>query len=95
MQDPKDIKYLAQVIKLCRKEGVDIIKLGDVEIVLGKVPEAKKSYKTSVKTTTEAFTDPGQIVVQPLDIPTDELTDEQKLFGSSDPSVWPETNTQQ
>ena len=86
-----DIKDLEAVIKLCRKQNVDIIKIDNVEIVLGKAPTAtpkrRRSIIDSAQEPANSF-DPGKIDITPLNIPTDELTDEQILFGSSDPTVW-------
>lgn len=88
----KDLKELKQLIKLCRSNQVEIIKLGDIELVLGKEPLYNKA-KSMAKATSSAY-DLGNIdenvniPISDLVIPTDELTDEQKMFGSSDPAVW-------
>lgn len=37
----KDIKELEKLLKLCRKQGVTEIKLGDVEFKLGELPIIK------------------------------------------------------
>ena len=88
----KDIKELEALVKMLRKHNVDIIKIGDVEIVLGKSPEPVRRKRTTIRQQdTEVIgniDENTQIPVEPLTIPTDELTDEQKMFGSSDPSVW-------
>ncbi len=93
-----DIKHLQAVIKLCRKEGVEIIKIDGIELVLGKLPEKKPAHKPaaipeSISSYSLGNIDENvQIPITELDIPTDSPTEDQLLFGSSDPSVWPTAN---
>jgi len=88
-----NFKDLEKLIKLCRKTGVEIIEVDGIKMQLSHLPVMDKSTHKSrnpVIVDESAF-DPGHITVpqMPIDsIDTDELTDEQKLFGSSDPSVW-------
>ncbi len=87
------VKDLEVLIKMLRKENVEIIKLGDIEIVLGKKPEKPMRQKRTGPLQSNTMlvgeiNEDMKIPITPLNIPTDELTDEQKLFGSSDPSVW-------
>jgi hypothetical protein len=84
---------LETLIKMLRKQYVDIIKIDSIEIVLGKVPDKAAKSKSMAKATSSAY-DLGNIdenvniPISDLVIPTDELTDDQKMFGSSDPAVW-------
>jgi len=82
-----NIKDLKAVIKLCRTEGVEIIKVDGVELVLGKVTETAKRNVAQF-TMPKDILEEAKIEVTPMNIPTDELTEEQLLYGSADPSVW-------
>lgn len=46
------IKDLKKVIQLCRETGVDILKIGTLELVLGSKPEPKaiKARNSSIET---------------------------------------------
>lgn len=81
------IRDLEKIIRICRKTGVDIIKIGDIEIVLGKATAPTRIKRPS---TTKPL--PGINEDTPIDIPdaieSDELTEDQLMFGSSDPQVW-------
>lgn len=90
----KDLKDLKKLIQLCRVEGLDSLRLNNIELKFGPLPE---KYKPKSKVIPEdTVFDPGQVPkyqqmpVQALvdKIATDEMTEEQALFGSSDPSVW-------
>ena len=86
------IQDLKKVIDLCRKSGVDIIKVDGIEMVLGTKPETVQRVKPVQPSTTQTYAPGG--ITEELRIPTDDLTEEQLLFGSSDPSVW-ETGKEQ
>lgn len=89
------IKDLEKIVKLCRKAGVDIIKIGDIEIVLDKSFKTSPRRTKAVKQDIQGVPLPGgideatQIFSSDIETP-DELTEEQLLFGSSDPTVWAE-----
>lgn len=78
----KNLKELQKLIQLCRKQGVDKLKLGETEIWLGAVPY-KHTKDTSVDTYKSAF-DPGQLVPMDEKIATQELTEEELLYYSAD-----------
>jgi hypothetical protein len=83
------LKELTKFLQLCRKQGVESIKFQDVEVHFGQLPtKISKNIRNLPETVNDmSYIDPGKIP-QIESIDTDELTDEQKLFGSSDPSVW-------
>lgn len=64
----KDLADLAKLLKLCRKQGIKDIKLGDMSITFGEEPRAR-----GVESEPE--------VDEP--IPTDEPTIEQLMFLSA------------
>lgn len=74
-------KQLEQVIKLCRKNGVDAMKIDNVEFHLGPVPYTAPKTKETVHYTAPTYTPGG--VTEELKIPTDGLTEEQLLFYSA------------
>jgi hypothetical protein len=83
------LKDLEAVIKLCRRQHVEIIKVENIEIVLGKAPVRHRNTTVRQRHISDSITNIDETTpIEPLIIPTDELTDDQKLFGSSDPSVW-------
>jgi hypothetical protein len=85
------------LLKVLRKHGVEIIKIDNIEIVLGKEPQKQPSERKSRSASKSSFGEIDEnikIPITPLTIPTDELTEEQVLFGSSDPSVWADGNNQ-
>jgi hypothetical protein len=76
----KDLKDLRKLIQLCRKEGVDIIKIGDIEmhIPAGPTKQAKPTKARGVQ-----LPKPPQGEMAPHEEPeNDELTPEQMLFYS-------------
>jgi hypothetical protein len=87
-----DLKELKKVIELCRKLGVDLIKVDGVEIHLGMAPpiEQAPSLKQTQVQTSYA---PGGITEDiKIDIPA-ELTPEQLLMWSvQDPTELDNTN---
>jgi hypothetical protein len=90
-----NLKDLEKLLKLCRKQGVQSIRFDGVEVHLGDLPQPQRSLKAAFPEQTvnpkayqDAF-DPGKIIVPTdLKVPTDEMTEEQMMFGSSDPTVW-------
>jgi hypothetical protein len=86
----ESIRDLEKIIRVCRKTGVDIIKIGDIEIVLDKsfktAPRQAKARKLEV----QGIPLPGGIdettkieVPDLIDTP-DELSDEEMLFYSAE-----------
>lgn len=87
------IKELKKFLQLCRAEGVESIKFQDVEVHLGRLPVkvAKTTHRSLMdEAPEESIKIPTYNPVSlPVDenadqIDTDELTDEQRLFYSSD-----------
>jgi len=83
---------LKRLLKLCRQQGVQSIRYEGVEIHLGDLPQKQPKYvaKAKSKSIDTGVFDPGPIV--PHIHTPDEMTEEQLLFGSSDPSVWSQDN---
>jgi hypothetical protein len=90
----KDLKDLQKIIQLCRKTGVESIKIDNVEFHLGALPKATKRNKNI---DLEAFPESNIKIPQftPVTteetsttdvIATDELTDEQLLMWSAQDS---------
>lgn len=81
----KSLKDLEKAIKLCRKMGVESIKIDGVEFHLGPVYFPQKRQVTEKKINSLS---PGGITdgvqIPAANIPTDGLTEEQLLFFSSD-----------
>lgn len=84
-----NLKDLAKLISLCQKTGVETLKIGDLELKLGPIP-IKAKLSLSKRNEQPSSFDPGAFLPMDDRIITDEMTEEQKLFGSSDPSVWNE-----
>lgn len=86
-----DLTQLDKLIKLCKKHKLLAIKIDNIELSLSPdTPKQKtKADKTGLVQIDNSF-DPGQIPEVAPDLIKDPqgLTDEQRLFGSSDPSVW-------
>lgn len=86
----KDLKGLSKLIALCRKAGVEAIKIDNIELHLGKMP-LKASIRPKVMSYTASeenikvpqFNGPQAQEEAVDDVETDELTDEQKLFYSA------------
>jgi hypothetical protein len=68
-----DLKALNKLIALCRKQGVKVIKLGDMELTLSDDAPVKTSKKQEFNHTQG-------------EVDTDSLTDEQLLMWSSTPN---------
>ncbi len=89
-----NLKQLRAVLKLCRQEGVDTLEIDNVKLVLGTKPQANAKRKAILPISEDYelgnITEDLKIPVQHLDTETDGPTEEQILFGSSDPSVWQE-----
>lgn len=83
-----NLRDLKKFLQLCRQQGVESIKCGDVEVHLGQLP-SKRSYKTITPSTMPDLDqfDPGAIHLprittsDKIDTP-DDLTPEQLLNWS-------------
>lgn len=84
------LKELQKIIALCRKTGVQSIKIDGIELQLGSVPTAQKSSKS--KQTIDYSRDfpesqvqvPQYQATEPEDIsPEEQLSEEQLMFYSS------------
>ncbi len=83
----ESLKQLDQLMKLCRKQGVSAIEIDNIKFNLGPEPISQVNRQAHSNPIVSGTFDPGAITL-PDKIDTEEMTDEQKLFGSSDPSVW-------
>lgn len=78
LDSPKD---LAKVIAIMRKTGVDILKIGDVEIVLGANPVKSTTYKPKQ---VKSDVLPAYAISEDTSIHTpDSLSPDQLLFYSA------------
>lgn len=89
----KDLKGLKKFLQLCRQQGVESIRIEGLEVHLGALPtKAYRSRKPS-KSFMDTMTPPDIFVpggVMPEEkIETDELSDEELLFYSSQGHVQP------
>lgn len=80
----KDLKALQKVITLCRKTGVQSIKIDNIEFHLGEEPI--KHTNSQSKEAPTAITPGG--ITENTKIITDELTAEQLLFYSATPEIY-------
>lgn len=80
------IKELSKLLILCRKHGVEKLKLGDVEFSINPSFLTHTTSKSKTHTTATPVYSPGG-VTEDIKIETEELTHEQLLFYSagSDP----------
>lgn len=85
----KDIKDLEKVIKLCRKLGVDAIKVDGVEFQLGQVRDRSVSIRTQPPQYNSTFLSTG--ITEDTKIEIEELTEEQLLFYSAVQGEVPES----
>lgn len=78
----KDLKDLKKILKLCRSEGIAVIKIGDIEVHLG--PEPLKKAQTSPNASVSPYSYPPNAITEDtrIELP-DELTEEQLLMWSS------------
>jgi hypothetical protein len=79
-------KQLEQVIKLCRKLGVDSMRIDGVEFHLAPIalqPKKVKSLMEDIQPQMPVYTPGG--ITEEVTIPTDGLTEEQLLFYSAQP----------
>jgi len=91
-----NFKDLERVIKLCRKAGVDSIKIDNVEFHLGAEPYSNKPVRKQIKAIEDMITSPitpGGIT-EDTRIDTDGLTEEQLLFYSARPESFEDNPTQ-
>ncbi len=63
----KDLAEFTKFLKICRKQGVREVKLGDVSVTLGDLPVRKQ----------------GEDSEEDGEIPTEDLTPEQLMFFSA------------
>jgi hypothetical protein len=75
----KSLQELQQLIRICRKSGVDSIKVGDLELCFGSAPT--KTNKASTKRQLKEF---SNYTADPTIATPDELPPEALLFWSSD-----------
>lgn len=79
-----NLKDLEKLISLCRKTGVDTIKVDNIELKLGELPyKVPKTTKQPPLAQTDPLVyTPGGITEQ-TSIQTDSLTEEQLLYWST------------
>lgn len=89
-----NLKELKAFLKLCRAEGVESVKFGNTEVFFrpGLPATVSRKAKKAMDLDALATTDDVKVPFPDLIDEPDELTDEQRLFGSADPSVWQKTN---
>jgi hypothetical protein len=75
------LKDLEKLVKLCRKVGIDAIKIDGIELSLATMPYKASKDRSLRQYTAAEFSQPG-ISEARIDTP-DELTDEQLLFYSA------------
>lgn len=83
--DLPDLKKLDKLIALCRKRGVKVVKVDNLELILSDEAPSKASRKARKEATKQ---DLGA-----TDVDTDEPTDETLMFWSSqggEPATLPE-----
>lgn len=76
----ENLKELQQLIQLCRKTGVESIKVDNIELHLGVQPTIRKR-QTVARPSTSQYAPGG--ITEDVRITTDGLTDEQLLFYSA------------
>lgn len=92
----ESLKDLQKVIQLCRKLGVQSIKVDSIEFHLGDLPKTAQKLKTIpnidqiTKNISSPYTPGGineetKIVAEIADIDTDDLSADQLLFYSARP----------
>lgn len=83
------LKDLQKVIALCRKMGVEGIKIGDIELSMGAAPRTNRNLRTVEDFPESSLKIPQFSPVQSVSdtvadvIKTDGLTDDQLLFYSA------------
>lgn len=75
------IKDLEKVIKLCRRLGVNAIKVDGVEFQLSDTPVEKAKVINKITTQPDSYS-PG--ITEDMKIAIDELTEEQLLMWSAE-----------
>jgi hypothetical protein len=80
----KDLKNLKKFLQLCRQQGVQSIRCGDIEVHLGEMPQQTRISRQVLpeQIMQSAAYAPGGITAD-TKILTDELTPEQLLFYSA------------
>lgn len=79
-----NFKDLENLIKLCRKQGIDSIKIDGIELEIGPAPERVYKTKSTSKSNTNVVHTPGGIT-DDTQIITSDLTEEQLMFYSAQP----------
>lgn len=81
------MKELDKLMLLCRKRGIEAIEVDGIKfnIDLNTNTPARKAKQPQAQAHDSHF----DTSVPDIDIP-DEMTEEQLMFGSSDPTVWNE-----
>jgi hypothetical protein len=75
MSEQTDLKYLEKLLKLCRKQGVQEINLGNVSFKLGDIQAEINQTQSSLQD--DSSSDPY------ANFPQGELTPEQLMFYSA------------
>jgi hypothetical protein len=79
----KDINDLEKIIKLCRKTGVESIKIDNIELKLGDQPEKQLLATPAKKTINTSTYAPGGITEDSkIEIP-EQLTEDQLMMWST------------
>lgn len=78
----KDLKDLGKLIDLCRKKGVETVKVDGVEFTLGDVPQAPRLHTAArdMNLPPESYI---PIIQNTMAIASEDLTEEQLLFYST------------
>lgn len=85
IKNPYDLKMLAKVVDLCRKKGVKVFKIDNIEITLSEdapVTRTRKAKNSTIPATSKYPDAPFE---------SDSLTDEQLLFYSAGDTTGSET----
>ncbi len=85
------LKDLEKIVKFCRKQAITDIKIDGIELHIGSLPMKAKSVRQSVQSQTPTIaqympiiTEQDKIVQEVSAIESDELTEDQKMFWSSE-----------
>ena len=80
----KDINDLEKIIKLCRKTGVESIKIDNIELKLGDVPQKSPSLVIPKRINNPTYAPGGITEDSKIEIP-EQLTEEQLMMWSIGP----------
>lgn len=79
------LKDLKKLIQLCHAQGVRTIEIDNIKLELNALPVKARKYKQIQEPEYGTGSLEEQLVIQPMDIiETDEPTEEELLFMSSD-----------